>query len=261
MSALDLFASALGAFILITIVLFPFFPNTGDSPERVFEVRQEMNEIISQLNQQLETAQAQASTAEAAAASAQASADAVEQQSQQQSQQLQQAQAELAAALSTSNSIQQATQQCESSLQQSTSLLSDAEESLQSCRAASQQTFVLVVISWPSEDDVDLHVIDPAGNEFYYNERTFPGTNAAFEEDSIKGPGNELWLSPSAMQGEYSVYIKMYNKVVDDPVAVRGSVMHQSGRTSLPATTLRQTDEKPLVARFRVDDEGNVTIL
>ena len=35
MSALDLFASAMGAFILITIVLFPFFPNMGDSSERI----------------------------------------------------------------------------------------------------------------------------------------------------------------------------------------------------------------------------------
>ena len=31
MSALDLFASAMGAFILIAFVLFPYFPNTGDS--------------------------------------------------------------------------------------------------------------------------------------------------------------------------------------------------------------------------------------
>lgn len=32
MSALDLFASALGAFILIAIVVFPYFPNTARSP-------------------------------------------------------------------------------------------------------------------------------------------------------------------------------------------------------------------------------------
>ena len=32
MSALDLFASALGAFILIAIVIFPYFPNTTRSP-------------------------------------------------------------------------------------------------------------------------------------------------------------------------------------------------------------------------------------
>ena len=32
MSALDLFASALGAFILISVVIFPYFPNTSRSP-------------------------------------------------------------------------------------------------------------------------------------------------------------------------------------------------------------------------------------
>ena len=33
MSALDLFASAMGVFILITLILVPFFPNRGDTPE------------------------------------------------------------------------------------------------------------------------------------------------------------------------------------------------------------------------------------
>ncbi len=42
MSALDLFASALGAFILIAVVLFPYFPNTGDSEVRVAEVQAEL---------------------------------------------------------------------------------------------------------------------------------------------------------------------------------------------------------------------------
>lgn len=40
-SALDLFASALGAFILIAVVFMPYFPNTGDSEERVSVMRDE----------------------------------------------------------------------------------------------------------------------------------------------------------------------------------------------------------------------------
>ena len=35
MSALDLFASGMGAFILVTVMALPFFPNTGDSGEDV----------------------------------------------------------------------------------------------------------------------------------------------------------------------------------------------------------------------------------
>ena len=42
MSALDLFASALGAFILIAVVLFPYFPNTGDSKVRVAAVQDQL---------------------------------------------------------------------------------------------------------------------------------------------------------------------------------------------------------------------------
>ena len=44
MSALDLFASALGAFMLLSIMTLPFFPNTGDSPEVAAEVRQKLEE-------------------------------------------------------------------------------------------------------------------------------------------------------------------------------------------------------------------------
>ena len=35
MSALDRFASGLGAFILVTVMALPFFPNTGDSGEDI----------------------------------------------------------------------------------------------------------------------------------------------------------------------------------------------------------------------------------
>lgn len=54
MSALDLFASALGAFILIAVVLFPYFPNTGDSPERVAEVKKELAEVQAELEKEKE---------------------------------------------------------------------------------------------------------------------------------------------------------------------------------------------------------------
>lgn len=54
MSALDLFASALGAFILLAIMALPFFPNTGDSPERVAEVKEELEEAKESLEKEKE---------------------------------------------------------------------------------------------------------------------------------------------------------------------------------------------------------------
>ena len=43
MSALDLFASAMGAFMFLAIIALPFFPNTGDSVESVAEIKKELD--------------------------------------------------------------------------------------------------------------------------------------------------------------------------------------------------------------------------
>lgn len=223
MSALDLFASALGAFILITVVLFPFFPNTGDSPERIRDVRAEME------------------------ARMQAQAEAAAEQIEALQQQLSQSQNELG--------------QCSASLQDAQQQLNSTTENLQSCRAALQDTFVLVVINWStSGDDVDLHVTDPNGNEYYYSERTHPGSDAAFEEDTTDGPGNEIWLSPNASRGRYTVEVNLYSHSSGEPIDVRGKVLYQNGRSQMSNITLTRDDERVTMATFVVDDEGNVTI-
>jgi Sec-independent protein translocase protein TatA len=66
MSALDLFASALGAFMILTVAALPFFPNTGDSPELVAEVAEALSEAQQQLEQiQEELQQSQSELSEA----------------------------------------------------------------------------------------------------------------------------------------------------------------------------------------------------
>ncbi len=44
MSALDLFASGMGAFIILTVVAMPFFPKTGDSPTQLNEMEVRLEE-------------------------------------------------------------------------------------------------------------------------------------------------------------------------------------------------------------------------
>ena len=74
MSALDLFASALGAFILITIVLLPFFPNLNMSGQA--QAQAELAQAQAELAQaQAELAQAQAELAQAQAKLEQAQAE------------------------------------------------------------------------------------------------------------------------------------------------------------------------------------------
>ncbi len=225
-STLDLFASALGAFILITLVLFPYFPNTGDSPERVSEVREEMRSALEAAETQNRAAAGQLETAQGRIAD-----------------------------------LEQQLAQCQASIPTVDPAASGMAEALEMCRAALEVTFVVVVISWTTaDDDVDLHVVDPAGNEYYYAARSFPGSNAAFEEDSTVGPGNEIWQSLAARPGTYQIYVNMFRKSSADAASVRGFILHQNGREQLRDTTLTSTGQKPLVATFTVDTDGNLSV-
>ncbi len=55
MSALDLFASGMGAFVLLALISLPFFPNTGDSKEKIESLAAELAEV----QEKLEAAEAQ----------------------------------------------------------------------------------------------------------------------------------------------------------------------------------------------------------
>ena len=151
MSALDLFASALGAFILIAVVLFPYFPNTGDSPERVAEVRAQ----LAQVQSQLQASQSQLGACETQRQEIQAALDACEEQRR-------------------ASVSQDALGACESRNQQ-------LESNLETCQAQARKKFLLVLMSWGTEDDIDLHVIDPAGREFFYQSRSFPAAGPSWK--------------------------------------------------------------------------------
>lgn len=207
MSALDLFASALGAFILISIALFPYFPRTGWAPEDISALRAALAEAEQQL------------------------------------------------------------QQCQSELDRARGALAEAQreqdrmrDALQSCEQELRRKFLLVLISWGAADDVDLHVVDPAGNEFYYRQRDHSGTPARLEEDNTRGPGNEVWLHPQATPGEYRLYYRLFDKRGGGGVTVRGAILTPRGRQAAPDIRLTRQGEKPLVAIVTVDNNGNATL-
>ena len=59
MSTLDLFASAMGAFILITLVLFPYVLNTGDSEDQVAQVKAQFEKQEAETRAQFEKQEAE----------------------------------------------------------------------------------------------------------------------------------------------------------------------------------------------------------
>ncbi len=206
MAALDLFASALGAFILITVVLLPYFPNTRDWQELVRQLR-----------------------------------------------------AELDASRVAFDDARQELDRCLALRDREVEALSAAERGLAACTEKLKKRFVLVLISWATIDDVDLHVIDPQNREFYFKWREHFGSDAKLEEDNRRGPGNEIWLHPAATAGEYRVYYRYYARRTPS-VTVRGAVLTPNGRVPLRERVLRGEGDKPLVAVISVDGDGTATV-
>ena len=231
MAALDLFASALGAFILVAVVLFPYFPNTGDSPERLAEIRAQSEEIQNRLR----ASQAHLGVCETQKQEVQSALDACEERR------------------GAAEGSERALSACQSRNQQ-------LETNLETCRVQARKKFLLILMSWGSTDDIDLHVVDPAGREFYYQVKSFSGSRAKLEEDNIRGPGNEIWLHPAAESGTYKVYYNYYRRSSHGGVRVRGAVLTPDGRTSFPDKILRRRGQKPLIAIITVDAEGDMRV-
>ena len=268
MSALDLFASALGAFILIAIVLFPYFPNI--SPQDTAALREELaatQQRLESSQQNLQDAQQESAAAQQQLESSQQNFQDAQQELATTQQRLESSQQNLQDAQQESATTQQRLESCQADLTQTRSELEQTRESLgraqqerEQCATELRKKFLLILISWSSNnDDIDLHVIDPQGREFYYRKKTHPGTPAKLEEDNTRGPGNEIWLHPQATPGRYKIYYKFF-EATRYQVKVRGSYLTPDGRKDLPSRILQREGEKPLVAIITIDNDGNATM-
>ena len=254
-SALDLFASALGAFILISIIFMVFFTKTSTDDGALAEAQaavEECNTERALVQGRLVWCRGQLAphpAAEAALAECQAGMSACESA-------LDQCGDDLAAARSRSAELESQAAESGGASEQ----LARADAELAACRDALRKTFALVIMSWSTRDDVDLHVVDPQGREFFFNNKRMPGTPAALEEDNIQGPGNEVWLHPSATPGRYRICYKLYSHRTRRPLPVRGSVLWQDGKRALPLTTLSRRGQALLVAEIVARSDGGIAV-
>jgi hypothetical protein len=80
-------------------------------------------------------------------------------------------------------------------------------------------------LAWNNRNDLDLHVIDPAGNHIWYRQRTSP-TGGELDVDANADPlrtterpvENIYWPPDNAPEGVYKVYVHHYaNHGAPDP--------------------------------------------
>lgn len=200
-SALDLFASALGAFILVTMILFPYYGQGRTMAAR------------------LDAADADLAGSKAHAAELQARLDAA-----------------------------------------------TAALKAQGAAASAGAAFLLVQMRWAAPAaDVDLHVTDPDGHDFFWYKpntdgRDYPGSRAELSYDMTAGPAFELWQDPSPSPGTYRVDYVANALPEGETVEVAGTLFDRAGPHALPARLLRRAKERVHAATVTVEGDGRVAI-
>ncbi|AFL74009.1 hypothetical protein [Thiocystis violascens] len=127
LSMLDVIAGAMAAFLILMVILLPYYDKDAIDQQAVIA---ELRQTLAQRQTALQAAQSEADAARALAQE------------------------------------------------------SDTETARQRQRAESlaqqlARTFLVLYVRWDTFDDVDLHVVDPSGTEFWWNEhKTLPGRPA-----------------------------------------------------------------------------------
>ena len=249
MSALDLFASALGAFILISIVLMPYFLRVDqEEVHRLRSALAQAQSALAETRQQLREAQSELQQCLEREAACRRELDELRREA---------------------DRLRGELEQARNEARQARSELRQCQGELDACEEKLSKTFLAVVIQWETRaHDVDLHLVDPAGNEFYYGKSTFPGAPGELSADTTCGPGVEIWEVAEAPPGEYRVLYNFYARggggcdANPDDAVVKGGVYHRDGHDKLRTRRLTRLDRENALeaATVTVDDDGNVEI-
>lgn len=244
-SMLDVISGALGAFLIIMVVLFPYYKKEHIDYRE--EIRLLMLQIES-LQSEIQSSMQRVQELEAAMASS--------------AQVIQDLQAQVETARQATRAAEQRAQSAEDAARQARQEAERFRERAEVAERELAKTFLLVYIRWDTvNQDVDLHVIDPSGAEFYFRAKTIRGRRGELSEDSQRGPGNELWEIHGADPGTYRIYANLFARH-GNPASplVKGRVIYRDGSTRLRDTRLHRVGEKVPLAVVTVHEDGRVSV-
>ncbi len=158
--------------------------------------------------------------------------------------------------------LQETVTELRQELEETQEQLDTAQQRVRELEERLAKTFLVVLMKWTTDgQDVDLHVVDPTGAEFYFDRTTIPGRPGELTEDDTSGPGNEIWSIPEAQEGEYRVYYNLYSRSGNPQnPRVTGRVFFRDGSRELPETRLTREGTKVLVATIAVSSDGQVSM-
>jgi len=246
MSALDLFASAMGAFLLIAVMALPYYLKVD--PDLIKQA-QEAEAKANQAEQEKQVCEEKRAECEQARSQYESERTNLEAQNK---------------TLSEENAALKANQgTCEEEKRKLEAENDALKDKNKECQKKLQKSFCVVTMKWKSanKQDVDLHIIDPEGREYYYAKETHRGTDAAMTLDTkMETKGVEIWINKKLEPGQYKIYYVYYNG--SSPVTVTGSVLTSSFTTDLKTKTLTRVDSnnRIKIATIIVDENGQARL-
>ena len=275
MSMLDVITGALGAFLMIMIILLPHYKR--DTSDLLAEIR-EQEARIAALESDASAAQLALANARAELTEAENRAEAAEARAQAAAAEREAEQAARAEAERRADAADAELAEAERRADAADAELAEAERRARESEAESDRlrarldkTFLVVLTQWQTDaQDVDMHVVDPSGAHFYFGRNTVDGRRGELSEDQTSGPGIEVWQIEEADPGEYRVYVKLYSRS-GNPAnpSVRGRVYFRDGRGELRDMVLSVEDQnvetsglamEQLMATITVGADGSVSI-
>jgi hypothetical protein len=226
-SALDIFASALGAFVVLAIYLFPFY-NEENKFLRKFLVALEEIETLNEVLDDERTARAEVESnledAEADLEDETARAVLAEEALTETEERLAHEEANRLRLEDEARELTATISDLEDEKDDAIDAIEDLEarqratlEQMEQLERLLAVNFLIIVIEWTErEADVDLAVWDNEDRRFWFsgnnrNGRTHPEARAQLSFDAVRGPGLELWQDTEAEEGEYRIQIRYFN--------------------------------------------------
>lgn len=146
-------------------------------------------------------------------------------------------------------------------LEQEKLVVQSLEKEIASLKAIQAKHFLVIALKWSTErHDMDLEVSTPENLTYNFKKKSQKEGTGEFALDSRTGPGAELWQSANAKSGSYVMKASFYNNYGNkNPASVTVTILSQTGTYDLPTFEMDFEKSKNKEVRFALADDGKIT--
>lgn len=259
LSFLDLISGALGAVVLLFIIV----PKMDIKQQQDLEALNKLNVQVESLSNIIE--QARNSIPKEIFEQIEKQLNELKQSVDQLEQQVENLQQQLADCQERTKQLEEQVRQQTQTINQQQQQIENLEQRLRQCQdsvevISGQVKFAIITTRWETEgDDIDLHVTDPSGAEFSYQNPTVAGRSGRLSKDDTSGPGFEVWQINEAAVGTYKLEVVYYAKRSSQNPIIETWIYYRNGTREFRKITLSREGERSYIGSFTVANDGTIT--